>query len=263
MKRVRSILPAVAIACLAGTLVLWNPWSRVSLERATVMLPARSGAVAPAGKSDVLAIIYSGDGGWADLDRQLGNAFSARGIPVLGINTFKYYWRSRSADESAAQLDALMTKYVARWGKRRVWLVGFSFGADVLPTIVSRLSPANRARVTQLVLLSASKNLNFEIELEDYMSSQGWWKEHVKTFLQRINPVRHYDARPPLLALHGQPPVVCYYGLGERDDSVCAEPDLPAWITVHAKPGGHHFDGGYQPLAAQMIDELPAADPAP
>lgn len=265
MKRRRSILLAVAVAGLAGMLALWGPWSRMSLERATVVLPAKAGAMAPAGKNDVLAIIYSGDGGWADLDKQLGDAISARGIPVLGVNTFKYYWRSRSAEESATQLDALMTKYVARWGKRRVWLVGFSFGADVLPTIVSRLSPANRARVTQLVLLSASKNLNFEIELEGYMSSPGWWKEHIKTFMQRINPVAHFDARPPLLALHGQPPVVCYYGLGERDDSVCAEPGLPAWVTVHAKPGGHHFDGGYRPLATQMIAELPAAitDPAP
>lgn len=250
---------AIAGACLVSALAVWNPWSQVSLEQATVVLPAKAGAIAPAGKGDVLAIIYSGDGGWADLDKQLGDAFVARGIPVLGVNDFKYYWRSRSAEESATQLDALMTKYVAQWGKRRVWLVGFSFGADVLPTIVEGLSPANRARVTQLVLLSASKDLNFEIELEGYMSDQGWWKEHLKTFLQRLNPVRHYDSRPPLLALNGHPPVVCYYGLGSRDNSVCAEPDLPAWITVHPKPGDHHFDGGYQPLAAQMIDELPAA----
>ena len=253
-------------AGLMGIALVWSPWSRISLEQASVVLPVSSVSTAPpAGKSDVMAIIYSGDGGWADLDRRLGIAFIDRGIPVLGVNTFKYYWRERTPEESARQLDALMTKYVAQWGKRRVWLVGFSFGADVLPTIVSRLGPANRARVTQLVLLSASKNLNFEIELEGYMSSQGWWKEHIKTFLQRVNPVRHYDARPPLLALQGKPPVVCYYGLDERDDSVCAEPDMPKWITVHAKPGGHHFDGGYQPLAAQMIDELPAAaaDPAP
>ncbi|MEW5299549.1 MAG: hypothetical protein WDW36_002553 [Sanguina aurantia] len=38
----------------------------------------------PAGKDDVMAIIYSGDGGWADLDRRLGIAFIDRGIPVLG-----------------------------------------------------------------------------------------------------------------------------------------------------------------------------------
>jgi type IV secretory pathway VirJ component len=30
---------------------------------------------------------------------------------------------------------------------------------------------------------------------------------------------------------------------------------------VHAKNGDHHFEGGYQPLAAQMIDEIPVGTP--
>jgi hypothetical protein len=29
-------------------------------------------------------------------------------------------------------------------------------------------------------------------------------------------------------------------------------------VQVHAKNGDHHFDGGYVPLAAQMLAELPA-----
>ena len=152
-----------------------------------------------------------------------------------------------------------MTKYTSVWGKQRVWLVGFSFGADVLPTIIDKLSPANRARITQLVLLSPSRDTTFEIELEGYMIKQGWFKEHVKTLLQHVNPIRHYDTLPPLQALQGQPPTVCYYGLDDSDDALCDEPNLPAWVTVHAKKGGHHFDGGYQPLAAQMLQELPAA----
>lgn len=249
---------AVAGSCLMGIALVWNPWSRVSLEKATVVLPVTSTvATAPAGKDDVLAIVYSGDGGWADLDKQLGNAFVARGIPVLGVSTFKYFWRERTSDESAAQLDALMTKYLAAWGKQRVWLVGFSFGADVLPTIINKLSPVNRARIAQLVLLSPSLDVGFEIELEGYMIQQGWWKEHLKTLLTRFNPVQHHDAMPPLQALRGQPPVICYYGVDESDDSLCIEPALPSWVQVHVKHGDHHFDGGYQPLAAQMVDELP------
>lgn len=250
---------AVVGAGLLGIAMMWSPWSHVSLEKATVVLPANShGQAPPAGKGDVMAIIYSGDGGWADLDRRLGIAFIDRGIPVLGVNTFKYYWRERSPEDSARELDALMTKYADAWGKRRIWLVGFSFGADVLPTIIDGLSPANRARITQLVLLSPSRDATFEIELEGYMIQQGWFKEHLKTLLQHVNPIRHYDSLPPLQALHGQPPTVCYYGVDESDDSVCTEPGLPAWVTVHPKKGDHHFDGGYQPLATQMLDELPA-----
>lgn len=42
---------------------------------------------------------------------------------------------------------------------------------------------------------------------------------------------------------------------------VCAQPVSGAPVAggvVHPKKGGHHFDGGYQPLARQMLDELPA-----
>jgi type IV secretory pathway VirJ component len=252
---------AVVGAGVLGVAMIWSPWSRVSLEKATVvMLPVPAITTAPpAGRADVMAIIYSGDGGWADLDRRLGVAFIDRGIPVLGVNSFKYYWHERTPAQSAQELDALMTKYLGVWGKKRIWLVGFSFGADVLPTIVDKLSAANRARITQLVLLSPSRDVTFEIEMEGYMIKQGWLKQHLKTALQHINPIRHYNALPPLKALQGKPQVVCYYGLDDAGDSVCDQPGLPAWVTVYAKKGGHHFDGGYQPLVKQMLDELPAA----
>lgn len=249
---------AVAVAGLLGVAMIWSPWSRVSLEQATVVLVPAISTAPPAGREGVMAIIYSGDGGWADLDRQLGIAFVDRGIPVLGVNTFKYYWHQRTPEQSAQELDVLMTRYLGAWGKKRVWLVGFSFGADVLPTIVDKLSPANRVRISQLVLLSPSRDVTFEIELDGYMTRQGWFKEGLKTALQYINPIRHYDALPALQALQGMPPVVCYYGLGEAADSVCDQSGLPAWVSVHAKKGGHHFDGGYQPLARQMLGELPA-----
>jgi type IV secretory pathway VirJ component len=263
MNRSSKITLVIAGLCLLGLLLIWNPFTRVSLKNATVLLPVSPAAPPPpAGKDDVMAIIYSGDGGWADLDRRLGVAFSDRGIPVLGINTFKYYWRERSPDESARELDALMTHYSAAWGKPRIWLVGFSFGADVLPTIVDKLSPQNRARITQMVLLSPSRDVTFEIELQGYMIKQGWFKQHLKTLLEHINPIRRYDAQPPIEALNQQPPVICYYGIDDADDSACTDPRLPKWVTVHAKKGDHHFDGGYQPLALQMLAELPAAPKA-
>lgn len=259
MKRWKTLMPAAVVLAVLAVLLVWSPWSRISLEKATVVLPVASHSIAPPpGKSDVMAVIVSGDGGWADLDRRLGIAFIDRGIPVLGVNSFKYYWRERTPVETAQELDALMTKYLDVWGKRRIWLVGFSFGADVLPTIVDKLSPANRARITQMVLLSPSRDVTFEIELEGYMIKQGWFKRMLKATLQRINPIAHYDPLPPLQSLQGKPPVVCYYGLDDADDSLCDLTGLPAWVTVHAEKGGHHFDEGYQRLTQQMLQELPA-----
>ncbi|MEO7067064.1 MAG: AcvB/VirJ family lysyl-phosphatidylglycerol hydrolase [Rhodanobacter sp.] len=257
MKTWKKLMLTGLGACVVGLALIWNPFAHVSLESATVVLPAAAKVAPPAGQGDVLTIIYSGDGGWADLDRQLGGAFAAHGLPVLGVNSFKYYWRMRTVDESAAQLDALMTKYLTQWHKQRVWLVGFSFGADVLPSIIDKLSSENRARITQLVLLSPSRDLTFEIQFEGYMVARGRIKAFAKQLLEKFNKVPHYDTMPPVQALNNQFPVVCYYGEDDADDSLCTDKGLPTWVQVHAKKGNHHFDGGYQPLAEQMMDELP------
>ncbi|MEO8810353.1 MAG: AcvB/VirJ family lysyl-phosphatidylglycerol hydrolase [Rhodanobacter sp.] len=245
-------------ACVLGLGVIWNPFAHVPLEKVTVVLPAAAGVAPPPGSGDLLTVIYSGDGGWADLDQQLGGAFAAHGLPVLGVNLFKYYWRMRSGDESAAQLDALLTKYLEKLHKRRIWLVGYSFGADVLPSIVGKLSSENRARITQLVLLSPSRDYSYEIQFEGYMIARGRIKAIVKQFLELFNKVPAYPSLPALAALQHQFPVVCYYGRDDADDSLCTLPDLPPWVQVDAKNGDHHFDGGYQPLAAQLLGELPA-----
>lgn len=258
-KKGKRIMWAGIGACVLGLAMIWTPFSKPTLEQSTIVLQPKPGVAPPPGQGDVVTILYSGDGGWADLDKQLGNAFVARGIPVLGINVFKYFWRMRSTDVAAQQLDALMDKYVDQWHKKRVWLVGFSFGADVLPTIIDKLSPQNRARITQLVLLSPSRDTSFEIQFEGYMIAQGRFKAFVKTLSEKFNKVPHYNALPPVAAIDHQFPVVCYYGEDDADDSLCTDPGLPKWVTVHAKKGDHHFAGGYQPLAMQMIDELPTA----
>ncbi|WP_266170032.1 virulence factor family protein [Dyella subtropica] len=262
MKRVTKIFSIAVLIAAAGGLLVWQPWHHATMQESLLVLPAKTGVTPMAGRDDVVAIFYSGDGGWRDLDKQLGAILSDHGIPVLGVSLLQYYWRERSPEASAADLDALISQYTDKLGKKRVWLIGFSFGADVLPSVVDHLSPENRARVAQVVLLSPSKDANFEIEMEGYMV-EGWWKTHTQDFFQWLNPVKHYDARPPLLALQGKPPVMCYYGKDDEDETICATSGLPAWIKVYRKPGDHHFDYDYEGLARQMISDLPAASTVP
>ncbi|WP_329742231.1 AcvB/VirJ family lysyl-phosphatidylglycerol hydrolase [Dyella sp. A6] len=257
-------LGAVAACVVVAAAIIWNPFARPSLEKSTRKLLAAPHVQAPAGDGDVLTIIYSGDGGWADLDQQIGKLIVAHGMPVLGVSTLRYYWHMRSPEESARELDAMIPRYLAKWHKRRVWLIGFSFGADVVPSIVSRLSPANRARISQVVLLSPSNNVNFEIALEGYMR-ENWFKTKLKALMEKINPIPHYPSLPRVAALDGKPPVVCYYGTDDSedgDDSLCSEPGLPSWIKVHAMPGGHHLGYDYPALVTRMLSELPR-DTAP
>jgi type IV secretory pathway VirJ component len=254
---VRKILRYIGIVLavmIALAVLAWHPWSHASLESATVELPALKAP--PAGEEDLMVVIYSGDGGWWDLDQRLGAVFTQRGVPVVGLSTFKYFWHYRSPDESAHDLDRLLDKYTKQWGKTRILLVGYSFGADVLPTIVGKLRTDNRSRLSQLVLLSASRDVNFEIELEGYMH-QGWWTTATHSLLQWLNPVVHSDAMPPIAALGGKPPMACYYGAEDADDSGCTDPKLPAFVTVYKKPGSHHFDENYEQLATELISRMP------
>jgi type IV secretory pathway VirJ component len=259
--RVTAVVICLAIA---AALIIWKPFPRPSLEDATVKLMPT--AQAPAGHDDVLAVFYSGDGGWRDLDKEVGARLVHRGIPVLGVSCLAYYWRNRSPEDSARDLDALINQYTTQWHKHKVWLIGFSFGADVLPTIVDKLSPANRARVSQLVLLSPSQDVNFEVELEGYMR-ENWLKTHTKALMEWLNPVPHYPALPPIAALDNRPPLICYYGRDDSDDTVCDDPKLPKWVKVYDMPGDHHFNYDYDGLATRMIGDLPsgsasAANPA-
>lgn len=254
---------AAAAACAAAivAVAIWNPFARPSLEESTVKLLPPPGVAAPAGRDDVLVVFYSGDGGWRDLDKQVGSLLVAHGMPVLGVSMLNYYWHVRTPEQSAQELDAMITRYLAAWHKQRVWLIGFSFGADVLPTLIDKLGPTNRARISQLVLLSPSRDVNFEIELEGYMR-ENWLKTHTKAVMEWLNPVPHYPSLPRIEALDGRPPVICYYGVEDSDDSLCSMTGLPSWLKVHAMPGDHHFNYDYPGLVTRMIGELPASQAA-
>lgn len=258
MKRLWKWIVLVLLIAAGVGLWAWQPWHHANMDESLVHVPAQAGVTPLAGREDVVAIFYSGDGGWRDLDQSLGKIIASHGIPVEGVSALQYYWRNRPAKESAVDLDALIAKVTSQPGKKRVWLIGFSFGADVVPSIVDQLSPEGRARIAQIVLLSPSKDVNFEIEMEGYMK-EGWWKTQTQDFFQWLNPVQHYDAMPPIEALNGHPPVVCYYGLKDKAEALCADPKLPSWIKVYEKTGDHHFDYNYEGLAQQMIQDLPAA----
>ncbi|TAL99265.1 MAG: virulence protein, partial [Rhodanobacter sp.] len=64
MRRWKAGLLVVVVLGLLAVLLVWSPWSRISLAKATVVWPVASHSIAPPpGKGDVMAVIVSGDGG--------------------------------------------------------------------------------------------------------------------------------------------------------------------------------------------------------
>ena len=185
--------------------------------------------------SDRIAVLLTGDGGWAGLDRNVSAQLAARGISTVGFDCLRYFWQARTADEAAKDLERVLRHYLASWHAERFVLVGYSFGADALPFIVRRLPQDLRQRLVSMNLLGPSQSASFEIHVTDWIPGVA----------SRGEPVQ-----PELLQLAGVP-TLCLYGDGESD-ALC--PSLPAdRVTSQRVGSGHHFSGDYTALADRIL----------
>jgi type IV secretory pathway VirJ component len=193
-------------------------------------------------KSDAFAIIYSGDGGWRDLDRSLADVLAGKGMSVVGVDVLRYYWKQKAPGVAASDLARIMRYYQKRWQLKRVVLIGFSLGANVLPFLVSRLPADLRADISLVSLLSPERTTAFEVE------TTGWLGVHNNAGMPIAPELKK------LSGLHLQ----CIYGTDEGADSLCTtDAALAAGSAVIAKSGGHHFDHDYDQLADQILAAVP------
>jgi type IV secretory pathway VirJ component len=183
-----------------------------------------------------LVIFYSGDGGWRDIDKKIGGYLSDHGYFVVGIDSLRYFWRKKDPDRMAGDLDRLIRHYDKQAKGNGVILVGYSFGADIIPFMVNRLSPDTKAALKLVSLLGISEHASFEIRLQDIIG--GTNTDGPPTL-------------PELLKLKGIP-IQCVFGEAEKD-SVCADKALDASINRVEMAGGHHFDGDYRHTADLII----------
>lgn len=190
-------------------------------------------------RTDMMAVLYSGDGGWAGLDRDVAAALARAGVPVVGIDSLSYFWSERTPTGAAADLDAIIRGYSDHWQRPKVVLVGYSFGADALPYIVGHLAPDARSRVRKMTLLGLSATAEFQFHLSSWLD---------------VASSDAYPTIPAISRLRGLP-MLCIQGADE-DDSAC--PSIPKGIAqVRLVPGGHHFDGNAVMLAQAILSDMP------
>ena len=195
-----------------------------------VEVPAKPGAP----PTEVFAILMSGDGGWAGIDQDVAAALSAEGIPVIGLDSLRYYWTARTPEGIAADTDKMIRYYLAKLQKKRVLLIGYSQGADVLPFAVNRLPSATRQSVALAAILGMSEHALFEFHVSSWIADSNAGPETLPE-VNRISGI----------------PVLCIYGSDEKD-SLCPKLDATKFNVVKVK-GGHHFDGDYAGLARDIL----------
>lgn len=81
---------------------------------------------------DMMVIFYFGDGGWCDLDYEVGQQLQVVGVLVVGVDFLCYFWSECIFEEIVVDLLCIICYYCVVWGVRYVVLLGYFFGVDIL-----------------------------------------------------------------------------------------------------------------------------------
>jgi type IV secretory pathway VirJ component len=184
---------------------------------------------------DAFAVILTGDGGWSGLDKEVASALSDRGVGCVGWNSLKYYWTKRTPESASGDLARILRHTLAGLADARVMLVGYSLGADVVSFLAARLPDDLKSRIASVTMIAPSPSVAFEFHLSNWLG--GSQPDALPTL-------------PEVEKLAGMK-LLCLYG-NEEKDSLCNA--LPAGLAeVDSLPGGHHFAGDYQAVAARIL----------
>jgi type IV secretory pathway VirJ component len=185
----------------------------------------------------LMAIVISGDGGWRDLDKTISLALQKDGVSVIGLDSLRYFWGEKTPAQTSRDLARVMQTYGARWHAEHIALVGYSFGADVLPFAYNRLPEALRAKVSLMALLGFAPDADFQIRVG------GWLGMPASDKALKVQP--EFARVPPAI-------VQCFYGEDEKD-TLC--PALAnTGVEVIRTSGDHHFGRDYNALERRILD---------
>ena len=189
-------------------------------------------------QGDTFAIFVSGDGGWAGLDKDVAGALAEAGIPVVGVDSLRYFWSERTPAGFAGDLDRIARYYANHWQRPKLMLIGFSQGADVLPAAINKLPAATAHMLRMTALMSVGETADYEFHVSNWISSGDDDGLPIAPEIRRMAADR----------------TLCIYG-ADDDDALC--PKLPAGSAQLIKlPGDHHFEGDYEGLAKAILQHV-------
>ena len=188
-------------------------------------------------KDAPVALLISGDGGWYSFEQSIADNLANHGIPTIGLDSKKYFWKRRTPEETASDMIKALNFYNKQWGRERFLLIGYSLGAEIVPFITSRLPLEMRTKVALTVLLSPETNTDFEIHLSNMLGIG-----NRKNTFQVMDEIVKTQVVPTLIII------------GEEEKTQV--PELLAGTAVKIKkiPGNHHYKNNATLIVQTMMD---------
>jgi len=185
-----------------------------------------------------LVIYISGDGGENSFSKSLMQQINAKGIPAVLFNSQKYFWSKKTPQQTAADVESVIEYYRSQWKARKFILVGYSFGADVAPFIVNRLSKVPFTSLNNIVLISPSNTTDFEVHVADLFGEHKKSASNIPAEINRIT-------QKPLLIIQGE----------DESEKIDARSLKVNYKLVTLK-GGHRYNSNTVELANTILKNL-------
>jgi type IV secretory pathway VirJ component len=184
---------------------------------------------------DRIAVILTGDGGWAKIDREIGNYLSKKSYAVVGFNTLEYYSKKKDPVVTANDVGRVINFYDTKYNIPIV-LIGYSLGADVLPFALTRLDVETLKKVRCAIFLGITNEVSFEFYVTDWIGGK---KQNPYKILPEVEKIRDIKT--------------LYMGGEKETDTLLPKLDRKKYNVV-VLLGGHHFDNNYSKISEIIAD---------
>lgn len=192
------------------------------------------------GKKNILIVYITGDGGWNKFSQELGNEFVKRGYSVVALNSRKYFWDAKTPEIFAADLDKIISYYLAALHKTTCIIVGYSFGADVVAFLPTHLPEKSAKKNILLALLSPSASTDFVIRVSELISFKD-------------SSAKKYKVAPEIKKTRVR--TLCLFG---ADEDLILKKELNSGdlLKVEELPGSHRYNEGASALVERIIEQI-------
>jgi type IV secretory pathway VirJ component len=184
-----------------------------------------------------IALFFSGDGGWFGFEQNISEKLGPFGIPVIGIDTKKYFWNRKTPETCASDMAEILNYYGKEWGKNRFIIIGYSQGAEIVPFLLTRFPDHLKARVLSAVMLSPETTTDFEIHITNMLGLGS--RQNTYNVIDEIRKMPETNA-------------ICIYGSNEKTSM----PELlkASSAKVVFIPGDHHYKSNTTLIVKTMKD---------
>jgi len=174
----------------------------------------------------------TGDGGWNKFSTAFVQHLNNKGYEIVGLNAREYFWHKKTAQQTADAMSLIIAGHMKSRKSKSFVLIGYSFGADVMPFVVTHSKAGMMTNLQYIILMSPAAKTDFEVHITELIGLGSGNGESVSA---EVNKISH--------------PVLFVFGDKENDFPI---------HDIHIKnykteklPGGHHYDG--DPAAVSNI----------